>query len=67
MIERIINGNTERCLAFTGSSTHWIIKSNIGNIAEITVDDKYKWVIKYLNYKPDDKIKTLKIEYVRGE
>ena len=67
LIEKIINGNTERSLAFTGSSTHWIIKSNIGDLAEITVDDNYKWVVKYLNYKLDDKIKTLKIEYIRGE
>ena len=67
LMEKIINVKTERSLAFTGSSTDWIIKSNIGNLAEITVDEKYNWVIKYFNYKPNDKLKKLKIEYIRGE
>ena len=67
LIERIIDNKTERSLAFTGSSTNWIIKSNIGDLARITVDDNYKWVIDYLNYKPKDKLKILKINCIHGE
>lgn len=59
------NGNNWS-LAFTGSSTHWIIKSNIKDLAEVYVDDKYNWCINYLNYDKDTLLKNLNIEYVKG-
>ena len=67
LIEKIINVDTDRSLAFTGPSTEWIIKSNIGDLARVTVDEDYEWVIEYLNHKPTDELKSLKIEYIRGE
>ena len=67
LMEKITNVNIKRSLAFTGSSTNWIIKSNIGDLAKITVDEKYKWVIEYINHNPLDKLSDLKIEYIRGE
>ena len=67
LLDIITSTKFERSLAFTGSSTHWIIKSNIGDLAEITVDKDYKWVFNYLNYNSNTKIKELNIEYIKGE
>lgn len=67
LLKKITSVKFERSLAFTGPSTHWIIKSNIGDLAKITVDKDYKWVYNYLNYKEDTKLKELHLEYVRGE
>lgn len=65
LIDRIIDCKTDRSLAFTGPSTNWIIESNIGKLAEVTVDEKYNWVIKY-NYNESTLLNSLNIEYVKG-
>ena len=68
LIEILIHGGNgnERPLAFTGSSTHWIIQSNIGVLAEVSVDENYNWITKYFDYKKEVLLKDLKIEYIRG-
>ena len=67
LLEIITSNKTKRSLAFTGPKTEWTIKSNIGDIAVITVDKDYNWVSNYLNYSQDTKLKELSIEYIRGE
>ena len=67
LLKRITSVKFERSLAFTGPSTHWIIKSNIGDLAEITVDKDYKWIYNYISYNSNTKLKELNIDYIRGE
>ena len=67
LLDKITSVKFERSLAFTGPRTHWIIKSNIGDLAEITVDKDYKWMYNYLSYNSNTKLKDLKIDYISGE
>ncbi len=54
-------------IPYTGANSYWIIKSNIGNLAEIYTDSAGEWHIKYFERGETTPLKGLGIEWVFGD
>ena len=65
VILRGSNGN-DWPLPYTGADSHWIIESNIGNLAHIYTDSEGEWHTKYLDIAEDARLDELGIASVFG-
>ncbi|MDO5296725.1 MAG: hypothetical protein Q4F00_08840 [bacterium] len=60
------NGNSWP-IPYTGANSHWVIKSNIGDLAEIYTDGNGEWHIGYLDREDSTPLDALGIEWIFGE
>ncbi len=60
------NGN-DRPIPYTGANSYWVIKSNIGNLADIFTDTEGEWHIAYLAGKENTALKSLGIAWTFGD
>ena len=54
-------------IPYTGADSYWIIKSNIGNLAEIYTDSTGEWHTEYFERGETTPLKGLGIEWVFGD
>jgi len=60
------NGNG-RPIPYTGANSFWVIKSNIGNLADIFTDTEGEWHIAYLACKENTPLDSLGITWTFGD
>ena len=60
------NGN-DWPIPYTGSNSNWVIKTNIGKVADIYTDSIGEWHIDYCNISENTKLLTLGIEWIFGD
>ena len=53
-------------IPYTGANSFWVIRSDIGNLADIYTDQEGEWNIRYLTYSEDTPLKSLGISWVFG-
>ena len=54
-------------IPYTGADSFWVIKTNIGKIADIYTDSMGEWHIDSCDIGKDTKLSTLDIEWVFGD
>ena len=60
------NGN-DWPIPYTGANSFWVIKSNIGNLADIFTDTEGEWHIAYLACMENTPLKSLGITWIFGD
>ncbi len=60
------NGNG-RPIPYTGADSFWVVKSNIGNLADIYTDKDGEWHIAYPAYADNTPLKPLGIAWIFGD
>lgn len=60
------NGN-DWPIPYTGANSFWVIKTNIGKVADIYTDSMGEWHIDYCNIGKNTKLSKLDIEWVFGD
>ena len=59
------NGN-DWPIPYTGADSHWIIESNIGNLAHIYTDNEGEWHTEYLDIAENARLRELGITSIFG-
>ncbi len=59
------NGN-DWPIPYTGANSHWIIESNIGNLAHIYTDNEGEWHTEYLDIAENTLLRELGITSIFG-
>ena len=59
------NGN-EWPIPYTGANSFWVIRSDIGNLADVYTDKDGEWIVSYLEYDERSPLKPLGITGVFG-
>ena len=59
------NGN-DWPIPYTGADNHWIIESNIGNLAHIYTDNEGEWHTEYLSIAENARLSELGITSIFG-
>ena len=59
------NGNAWP-IPYTGADSHWIIESNIGNLAHIYTDNEGEWHTEYLGFAENARLSELGITSIFG-
>ena len=59
------NGN-DWPIPYTGADSHWIIESNIGNLAHIYTDNEGKWHTDYFDIAENARLSELGITSIFG-
>lgn len=69
LMEVVLNGGNGNSwpIPYTGANSHWIIRSNIGNLANIYTDEKGDWHIRYLGFAREKPLTELGISSVFGD
>lgn len=60
------NGN-DWPIPYTGADSHWIIESNIGNLAHIYTDNEGEWHTEYLGIAENARLSELGIASIFGD
>lgn len=61
------NRASRRSIPYTGANSFWVIKSNIGNLADIFTDTEGEWHIAYLACKENTPLNSLGITWAFGD
>lgn len=48
-------------IPYTGRNSHWVIQSNIGDLAEVYTDEEGEWNVRYSAYPEETPLKPLGI------
>ena len=69
LMQIILHGGngTEWPIPYTGANSFWVIKSNIGNLADIFTDTEGEWHIRYLANTDKTPLKPLGITWTFGD
>ena len=59
------NGN-DWPIPYTGANSHWIIESNIGNLAHIYTDNECEWHTEYLGIAENARLSELELTSIFG-
>ena len=59
------NGN-DWPIPYTGADSHWVIESNIGNLAHIYTDNEGEWHTEYLGIAKNARLSELGITSIFG-
>ena len=59
------NGN-DWPIPYTGADSHWIIESNIGNLAHIYTDNECEWHTEYLGIAENARLSELELTSIFG-
>ena len=50
-------------IPYTGGNSHWVVNSNIGNLAHVYTDGGGEWHVEYLGHDERTPLRQLSIEW----
>ena len=59
------NGN-DWPIPYTGANSFWVIRSDVGDLADIYTDEEGEWIIRYLTYDENAPLESLGITWIFG-
>ena len=62
----VLHGGNDWPIPYTGADSHWIIESNIGNLAHIYTDNEGEWHTEYLDIAENTLLRELGITSIFG-